>query len=64
MITPTKRYDQIEIGDLVRVKVWSDHYFYDIVVDIHYIKGLPCYFYVASKNRMPYGVKDTIMILS
>lgn len=64
MITPTKRYDQIEVGDLVRVKVWSDHYFYDIVVDIFYIKGLPCYFYVASKNRMPYGVKDTIMILS
>ena len=64
MITPTKRYDQIEVGDLVRVKIWSDLYFYDIVVDIHYIKDLPCYFYVASKNRMPYGVKDTLMILS
>ena len=63
MITPTKSYSQIEIGDLVRVKVWSDHYFYDIVVDIHYIKGLPCYFYT-TKNRMPYGVKDTLVILS
>lgn len=63
MITPTKRYTQIEIGDLVRVKVWTDYYFYDIVVDIHYIKGLPCYFYT-TKNRMPYGVKDTLVILS
>lgn len=64
MITSTKKYDQIAVGDLVRVKVWSDLYFYDIVVDIHYIKGLPCYFYTATKNRMPYGVKDTLMILS
>ena len=64
MITSTKKYVQIAVGDLVRVKVWSDLYFYDIVVDIHYINGLPCYFYTASKNRMPYGVKDTLMILS
>ena len=64
MIIPTKRYNEIEVGDLVRVKVWSNCYFYDIVVDIHYIKGLPCYFYTASKNRMPYGVKETLVILS
>ena len=64
MINPTKKYDQIEVGDLVKVKVWSDHYFYDIVVDIHYINGLPCYFYTASKNSMPHGVKETIEILS
>ena len=64
MINPTKRYNEIEVGDLVRVKIWHDCYFYDIVVDIHYIKGLPCYFYTATKNNMPYGVKDTLVILS
>ena len=64
MINSIKHYTNIAVGDLVRVKVWSDHYFYDIVVDIHYVNGLPCYFYTASKNRMPYGVKDTLKILS
>lgn len=64
MISSKKHYSNLEIGDLVRVKIWHDYYFYDIVVDIHYIKELPCYFYVASKNRMPFGVKDTLMILS
>lgn len=64
MINPTKRYNEIEVGDLVRVKIWHDCYFYDIVVDIHYIKSLPCYFYTATKNNMPYGVKDTLVILS
>ena len=64
MTTPTKRYDKIEVGDLVKVKIWSDLYFYDIVVDIHYIKGLPCYFYTATKNKMPYAVKETLMILT
>ena len=64
MTSLTKLYSNLEIGDLVKVKIWHDYYFYDIVVDIHYIKGLPCYFYVASKNKMPYGVKDTLKILS
>jgi hypothetical protein len=64
MTTPTKKYDQIEVGDLVRVKVWSDLYFYDIVVDVHYINDFPCYFYTATKNKMPYAVKETLMILT
>lgn len=54
----------LKVGDLVKHKTWPNEYFYDIVVDIHYINGLPCYFYAASKNRMPYGVKDTLVILS
>jgi len=64
MISSTRRYSEIEVGDLVRVKVWSDYYFFDVVVDIHYIKGLPCYFYTATKNNMPYSVKETLKILS
>lgn len=63
MTSSTKLYTNIEIGDLVKVKIWHDYFFYDVVVDIHYIKGLPCYFYT-TKNRMPYGVKETIEILS
>lgn len=64
MTSLTKLYTNIEIGDLVRVKIWHDYFFYDVVVDIHYIKGLPCYFYTATKNSMPHGVKETIEILS
>ena len=64
MTSSTKLCANLEIGDLIKHETWPNEYFYDVVVKIHYIKGIPCYFYTARNNNMPYGVKETLRILS
>lgn len=60
----TRDKSTLKVGDLIKHETWPNEYFYDIVIKIHYIEELPCYFYVASKNNMPYAVKETLVILS
>ena len=61
---PTRDKSTLKVGDLIKHETWPNEYFYDIVIKIHYIKKIPCYFYVATKNSMPYAVKETLVILS
>ena len=39
----------LKIGDLIRHETWPNEYFFDVVIKVHYIEGLPCYFYTAKK---------------